>query len=99
MVTSAFLFLEKTLNIPSAIKLSELIHKNIKINNELDLPIISGTEDEKAIDIRRLRSETGYISYDPSYGNTGSCSSSITFIDGEKGILRNRGIPIEHSRG
>ena len=46
--------------------------KNIKINNELDLPIISGTEDEKAIDIRRLRSETGYISYDPSYGNTGS---------------------------
>ena len=69
--------------------------KNIKINNELDLPIISGTEDEKAIDIRRLRSETGYISYDPSYGNTGSCSSSITFIDGEKGILRYRGIPIE----
>ena len=69
--------------------------KNIKINNELDLPIISGTEDEKAIDIRRLRSESGYISYDPSYGNTGSCSSSITFIDGEKGILRYRGIPIE----
>ena len=69
--------------------------KNIKINNELDLPIISGTEDEKAIDIRRLRSDTGYISYDPSYGNTGSCSSSITFIDGEKGILRYRGIPIE----
>jgi len=69
--------------------------KKVKINNKFELPVISGSEDENAIDIRRLRMDTGYISYDPSYGNTGSCSSSITFIDGEKGILRYRGIPIE----
>jgi citrate synthase len=61
----------------------------------IELPIIEGTEGEKAIDIRKLRATTGYISYDPGFANTGSCSSSITFIDGEKGILRYRGIPIE----
>ena len=61
----------------------------------IELPIIEGTEGEKAIDIRQLRATTGYISYDPGFANTGSCSSSITFIDGEKGILRYRGIPIE----
>jgi citrate synthase len=60
-----------------------------------ELPIIEGTEGERAIDIAKLRGETGYITYDPGYGNTGSCRSSITFIDGEKGILRYRGIPIE----
>ena len=61
----------------------------------VELPIIVGTEDEKAIDITRLRETTGYITFDPAYGNTGSCASDITFIDGEKGILRYRGIPIE----
>ena len=61
----------------------------------IELPIIEGSEGEKGIDISKLRTETGYISYDPGYGNTGSCSSSITYIDGEKGILRYRGIPIE----
>ncbi len=61
----------------------------------IKLPIIEGSEGEKGIDIRSLRAETGYISYDPGYGNTGSCSSAITYIDGEKGILRYRGIPIE----
>lgn len=61
----------------------------------IELPIIEGTEGEKAIDIRQLRATTGFISYDPGLANTGSCSSSITFIDGEKGILRYRGIPIE----
>ena len=60
-----------------------------------ELPIIVGTEDEKAIDVTRLRETTGYITFDPAYGNTGSCASDITFIDGEKGILRYRGIPIE----
>ena len=60
-----------------------------------DLPIVIGTEGEKAIDITRLRSSTGYITLDDGYGNTGSCQSSITFIDGEKGILRYRGVPIE----
>lgn len=58
-------------------------------------PVITGTEGEKAIDTRKLRTETGYITYDDGYGNTGSCLSGITFIDGEKGILRHRGIPIE----
>ena len=62
---------------------------------EIELPIIEGSENEKAIDISSLRSSTGYITLDPGYGNTGSCNSSITFIDGEKGILRYRGYPIE----
>lgn len=61
----------------------------------IELPVITGTEGEKAIDIRALRKETGYVAYDPSFGNVGSCKSEITFIDGEKGILRYRGIPIE----
>jgi citrate synthase len=61
----------------------------------LELPIIVGTEGEKAIDIQKLRDATGYVTYDPSLGNTGVCRSDITFIDGEKGILRYRGIPIE----
>ena len=64
-------------------------------DNELTLPIIEGTEDEKAIDVRTLRAQTGYITYDEGFGNTGSCQSDITFIDGEKGILRYRGYPIE----
>jgi len=61
----------------------------------IELPVITGQENEKAIDISRLRAETGHITRDPGYGNTGSCQSSITFLDGEKGILRYRGIPIE----
>src|SRR6267142_5964018 len=59
------------------------------------LPIVVGTEDEHAVDISKLRQESGCITLDDSYSNTGSCSSAITFIDGEKGILRYRGIPIE----
>ncbi len=61
----------------------------------LDLPITEGTEGEKAVDIAALRKASGYITMDPGYGNTGSCESAITFIDGEKGILRYRGYPIE----
>ncbi len=61
----------------------------------IDLPVIVGTENEHAIDITSLRNQTGYITYDPGYGNTGSCSSAITFVDGENGILRYRGYPIE----
>jgi citrate synthase len=60
-----------------------------------ELPIIEGTEGEKAVDISSLRSASGYITLDDGYGNTGSCQSKITFIDGEKGILSYRGIPIE----
>jgi len=62
---------------------------------ELTLPVIEGSQGEKAIDIRSLRRETGYITFDPGFGNTGTCRSAITFMDGEKGILRYRGFPIE----
>lgn len=60
-----------------------------------ELPIIIGTENEHAIDITCLRKDTGFITYDPGYGNTGACTSDITFVDGENGILRYRGYPIE----
>jgi citrate synthase len=59
------------------------------------LPVLEGSEGERAIDISKLRDQTGHITLDPGYGNTGSCDSAITYIDGEKGILRYRGIPIE----
>ncbi|MGE5180136.1 MAG: citrate/2-methylcitrate synthase, partial [Bacteroidota bacterium] len=59
------------------------------------LPVIRGTEGETAIDIEELRAATGLITLDPGFANTGSCKSGITFIDGEKGILRYRGYPIE----
>ena len=61
----------------------------------VELPIVVGSENERAIDIRSLRTQTGHITLDDGYGNTGACESSITFIDGEEGILRYRGIPIE----
>jgi len=61
----------------------------------IELPVVSGSEGEKAIDISRLRSKTGFITLDPGYANTGSCLSAITYMDGEKGILRYRGIPVE----
>ena len=60
-----------------------------------ELPIVDGTEGEKGIDIAKLRQETGLITLDPGYANTGSCMSRITFMDGEKGILQYRGIPVE----
>ena len=62
---------------------------------EYELAVIEGTEGETAIDITALRAKTGAITFDPGYGNTGSCASAVTFIDGEKGILRYRGYPIE----
>jgi citrate synthase len=61
----------------------------------IELPVVVGSEGERAIDISQLRAQTGYITLDPGYANTGSCRSAITFIDGEEGILRYRGIPIE----
>lgn len=64
-------------------------------DKQYQLPIIKGVEDEHGLDITKLRAESGYITLDPGFGNTGSCKSKITFIDGEKGILRYRGIPIE----
>lgn len=68
----------------------------IKVDGkEYNFPTFVGTEGEKAIDTRTFRKDSGYICYDDGYRNTGSCKSDITFIDGEKGILRYRGYPIE----
>ncbi len=60
-----------------------------------ELPVVEGSLNEKAIDISKFRSASSYITLDPGFGNTGACLSSITFVDGENGILRYRGIPIE----
>lgn len=64
-------------------------------DHNFEFPIIEGSEGETAIDTRTLRAQSGCITFDEGYGNTGSCQSEITFIDGEKGILRHRGYPIE----
>lgn len=69
--------------------------KIILDGKEYEFPTVVGTENEKAIDISSLRSQTGYITLDYGFKNTGSTSSAITFLDGEKGILRYRGYPIE----
>ncbi|MFQ5613107.1 MAG: citrate synthase [Anaerolineae bacterium] len=69
--------------------------KLILEGQEYEFPVVVGSEGEVAIDLRTLRAKTGAITLDPGYGNTGSCQSSITFIDGERGILRYRGYPIE----
>jgi citrate synthase len=61
----------------------------------VELPVVVGTENEHAVEITELRKKSGYITLDEGYRSTGSCRSSVTFIDGEKGILRYRGIPIE----
>ncbi|TGL45170.1 citrate synthase [Leptospira perdikensis] len=62
---------------------------------EFELPILVGSENEKAIDITKLRQLSGYVTIDSGYLNTGACTSDITFLDGEQGILRYRGIPID----
>jgi citrate synthase len=59
------------------------------------LPLVVGSEGEKAVDISNLRQETGLITLDTGYANTGSCTSNITFMDGERGILRYRGFPVD----
>ncbi len=61
----------------------------------LPLPIIRGSEGETGVNIEKLRAQTGMITVDPGYGNTGACRSAVTFIDGDKGILRYRGYPID----
>ena len=63
--------------------------------NDIDLPVIVGTEGEKAIEIGQFRKQTGYVVLDPSLMNTAVCQSSITFVDGERGVLRYRGYPVE----
>ncbi|MBE6391079.1 MAG: citrate synthase [Lentisphaerae bacterium] len=62
---------------------------------EIELPVVTGTEGDKALDIQTLRRSTGLVTIDPGFANTASCRSQITYIDGEKGVLRYRGIPIE----
>jgi citrate synthase len=73
-----------------------MTHASLKLDDkEYALPVMTGSEGEKAIDTRKLRADTGFICYDQGYGNTGSCESAITYLDGDNGILRYRGIPIE----
>ncbi len=69
----------------------DLIYKGVNFK----FPLVEGTENESAIDIKTLRSQTGLITLDPGFKNTGSCQSEITFLDGEEGILRYRGYDIE----
>jgi citrate synthase len=80
----------------------EQIAKLVVDGKTFELPIVIGSEGERAVDISRLRQETGLVTLDPGFVNTANCQSSITFVDGEKGILRYRGIPVEqlaeHSR-
>src|SRR3974377_747548 len=78
--------------------LGQVMNNTAKIEldgNAFELPVVEGTEQERAIDISSLRNLTGCITRDDGYANTGSCKSKITFIDGEQGILRYRGIPIQ----
>jgi citrate synthase len=71
-------------------------HARVEIDGQtFKAPIIVGSEEERALDVTKLRGETGYITYDPAYGNTGSVQSAITYIDGDAGTLRYRGYNIE----
>ena len=69
--------------------------KIILNGKDYECPVIVGTEGERGIDVSKLRSDTGYVTLDEGFGNTAACESSITYINGEKGYLRYRGIPIE----
>ena len=74
------------------------MNKNVEISfqdEKIELPVIIGSENEQAVDISKLRSQTGLITLDRGFKNTGSTSSSITFLDGERGVLRYRGYSIE----
>ena len=79
----------------SGIKTKEETAKLICGEHDLDIPIVVGTENESALDISRLRRDTGLICLDEGYVNTGSTRSAVTFLDGESGVLRYRGYPIE----
>jgi len=74
--------------------MSETVKLTYK-DQEFEFPLVEGSENEKGIDIKALRAQTGLITYDPGYKNTGSCKSEITFLNGEEGILRYRGYSIE----
>jgi citrate synthase len=74
--------------------MSEVVKLRIG-DEQIDLPVVVGTENERALDISKLRAQSGYITLDEGYVNTGSTTSAITFLDGDQGILRYRGYPIE----
>jgi citrate synthase len=76
-------------------RLTDTAQLSLPDGRTVDLPVVVGTENEPSVDISKLRAQTGYITLDDGYGNTGSCESAITFIDGDKGILRYRGYAIE----
>lgn len=71
------------------------VAKLVYNGSTVELEIVEGTEGERAVDVSQLRTQTGLVTLDPGYGNTGSTKSGITFIDGDSGVLRYRGIPIE----
>ena len=76
----------------------DVMAETVKItigDKSYEFPVICGTENERAFDISDLRKETSYITLDNGFANTGACTSAITFLDGEKGVLRYRGIPVE----
>ncbi|WP_428307856.1 citrate synthase [Lacipirellula sp.] len=75
--------------------MSEVAKLSTPDGKQLELPVVVGTEQERAVDISKLLGSTGYITLDEGYVNTGATTSAITFLDGEKGILRYRGYPIE----
>ena len=75
--------------------MTEMAKLSLPDGKSMELPVLTGSENEKAIDISDLRKKTGYITLDPGFANTGVCKSKISYIDGEHGILRYRGFPIE----
>ena len=75
--------------------MSDTAKLHLPDGQSIDLPVLTGSENEKAIDISNLRAKTGHITLDPGFVNTGPCESSITYLNGEKGILQYRGYPIE----
>jgi len=82
------------------LKMNNVGHAEIKIEEQtLNCPLYEGSQGERALDIRTLRKEAGVITYDPGFVNTGTCSSDITFIDGEKGVLRYRGYDVDDLAG
>ena len=98
-------------NDPLSVNLTDLFVSGRRLVNDMSetgelklgdqsyqLPIVTGSEGEKAIDIRKLRSDSGYITLDSGYGNTGACSSAITFIDGETGSSAIVGSPLNSWR-
>ena len=74
------------------------MEKSVKLtykNETFEFPLVGGTENELGIDIKTLRAQTGLVTLDPGFKNSGSCKSAVTFLDGEKGILKYRGYDID----